>query len=123
MQFYRDGNLLTRTADLPLDTPFPPGVPRERFSNNFNMSYQLMPLGSVFAARVTRLLTRDSPLQAVRLKPKGNLVHLEPGDMIVLIDGERIRNDQDVAKHYQKTDIVFIDVRTGMVLSGSVNLP
>jgi hypothetical protein len=113
VRFYRGGQMETRVADLPLETPFPPGVPKELFAQNFVMSYHLIPFGKQFGARITRLLTNNSPLKAVRMVP---------GDRIVLIDGELIHSPRDVENHGRETVIIYIDVRTGLVKRAVVNL-
>jgi hypothetical protein len=114
VQFYRNGELLTRWGDLPRETPFPPDVPRELYSQNFVTSFQLIPFGKDYGARITRILAGNSPL-----KPIG----LEPGDMIVRIDGQRIGSATDVANHVLETEVIFIDVRTGLLKGAKVNLP
>jgi C-terminal processing protease CtpA/Prc len=114
VDFLRDGKPETRTADLPRETPFPPGVPPEQFSRNFVMSFQLIPFGKHYGARITRMLTDASPLK------RGGL---ETGDTIVLIDGQLIDSAQDVANHARETDVVYIDVRTGLLKKANVNLP
>lgn len=43
--------------------------------------------------------------------------------MIVLIDGQRVCKPEDVLNHVQVTDLVFINVRTGLPQSGRVVLP
>jgi hypothetical protein len=114
VQFYRDGELQTRWADLPRETPFPPDVPPELYSQNFVMSYQLIPFGKSYGARITRILANNSPLRPVGM---------EPGDIIVRIDGERISSAQDVANHSRETEIIFFDVRTGLPKRENVQLP
>jgi hypothetical protein len=115
VNFYRGGRLMTTMADLPQETPFPSGVPTERYSRKFVMSYQLIPFGDKkFAARVTRLLANESPLKAHGFAP---------GDMIVKLDGDWIGSDQDVANHFGRTEIIYLDVRTGLLKQKFAQLP
>jgi hypothetical protein len=114
IKFDRNGQTKTLVADLPRETPFPPGVPKELYARNFAMSYQLMPIGKKFGARITRILPVNSPL-----KP----ADLVPGDILVLIDDEPIGSPRDVENHVRDTKIIYVDVRTGLVKKANVTLP
>jgi hypothetical protein len=116
VQFFREGRTETRVADLPVETPFPPDVPRELYSQKFLTSYQLMPFGKACGMRISRMLARTSPLAAAS-------PNIEVGDVIVLIDGQRIASAQDVESHFRETEIIFLSVRTNLPRRAVVKLP
>jgi hypothetical protein len=62
------------------------------------------------------MLARTSPLAAAR-------PNIEVGDVIVLIDGQRIGSAQDVESHFRETEIILLSVRTNLPRRAVVNLP
>ncbi len=50
-------------------------------------------------------------------------LRLEPGDTICLLDSLPIRMAVDVMNHHARTDVVFINVRTGKPQSAVMELP
>ncbi len=103
-----------RTADLPAFTRYPPGVPTEHFTPNLGLYYQLVPFESAMGARLSRYPAAGSAFLAHRL---------EPGDMIVDLDGQLIRGPGDVANHRGGTTFRYVNIRTGLIQSGQVSLP
>jgi S1-C subfamily serine protease len=50
-------------------------------------------------------------------------LELEPGDIIVRLDGMQLNNPNDVLNHFDQTSMVFINVRTGQPQTADVVLP
>jgi hypothetical protein len=65
-------------------------------------------------ARLSRYPTANSAFAAHRL---------EPGDMLIDLDDQPIRNTDDVANHRFRTSFRFVNIRTGLIQAGEVNLP
>ncbi len=104
----------TRWVDLPAFNNYPPGVPTEQFASNLGLYYQLVAFGSAMGARLSRYPTANSAFAALRL---------EPGDMLIDLDDQPIRNTDDVANHRFGTTFHFVNIRTGLIQAGQVNLP
>jgi hypothetical protein len=81
---------------------------------NLGIYYVLYPYGASMGARLTRYPVAGTACAGLRL---------EPGDMIVALDGQPIRTHADVTNHVDRTTLQFIDVRTGKPRSVEVNLP
>jgi S1-C subfamily serine protease len=96
----------------------PPGqaqaTANDLFAANLGIFYQLVPYKGAFAARLTRYPVAGSPASQLQL---------EPGDMIVSLDGRAIHDASDVHSHVSRTDFVFVNVRTGLPQSGAVFIP
>jgi hypothetical protein len=84
------------------------------YAANLGICYVLYPYGQAMGARVTRHPRAGTPCAGLRL---------EPGDMIISLDGQPIRSHNDVASHVARTTIQFIDVRTGQMRTADVLLP
>jgi S1-C subfamily serine protease len=101
--------------ELPADTPLPSNVPQELFAANLGTHYQLIPLGNGrYGARLSRTARTNTPAGVLRL---------ERGDMITRLDGEPIRSENDLVRHYSSTGVDFIDIRTGQARTGNLQLP
>jgi hypothetical protein len=81
---------------------------------NLGIYYVLYPYGGSMGVRLTRYPVAGSACAGLRL---------EPGDMIVSLDGQPIRTHADVASHVDRTALQFINVRTGQPSSVEVILP
>jgi hypothetical protein len=88
---------------------------REYFARNLSMYYVTIgnPDGT-FGLRVTRPPAADSPVG------RGGI---ELGDVIVALDEMPIRTSDDVARHFGRTTIVLIDVKTGQPQQTVIELP
>ena len=84
------------------------------YAANLGIYYVLHPYGGGTGARLTRYPVAGTACAGLRL---------EPGDMIVSLDGQPIRTHTDVSNHVDRTTLQFIDVRTGQPRSVEVNLP
>jgi hypothetical protein len=78
------------------------------------VTYQLVPYGQAFGAKLTRAPEPNSP--AAKLM-------LEPGDMLISLDNLPIRGPQDVTNHIDQTTIVFINIQTNQPQTAVVTLP
>ena len=103
-----------RWVDLPAFNNYPPGVPTEQFASNLGLYYQLVAFGSAMGVRLSRYPTANSAFAVLRL---------EPGDMLIDLDDQPIRNIDDVANHRFGTTFHFVNIRTGLIQAGEVNLP
>jgi S1-C subfamily serine protease len=99
-----------QTAELDLG----PSTIVDHFAANLGIYYVLYPHGGSMGARLSRYPVAGTACSGLRL---------EPGDMIVSLDGQPIRTHADVANHIDRTTLEFIDVRTGERRSYQVNLP
>ena len=70
--------------------------------------------GNIHGVRLTRYPVPQSP---------ASLLQLEPGDMIISMDGLPFYTPNDVDSHYGQTSMIFINIRTNMPQSGNVYLP
>jgi hypothetical protein len=86
----------------------------DHFAANLGVYYVLYPYGASMGARLSRYPVAGTACAGLRL---------EPGDMIVSLDGQPIRTHADVVNHIDRTTLQFIDVRTGALRSHEVNLP
>lgn len=91
--------------------PLPGG---DFYAANLGITYQLDPYGRSFGARLT---------QYPRPGSAASQLQLEPGDMIVRLDGQEINGPNDVLNHYARTDVVFVNIRTGRPQAGVVFIP
>lgn len=82
----------------------PPAPKPEAFAKNLGVFYERLPNpDGTFAAKVLRA-TADSVAAA------GGI---EPGDIILALDGMPFRTEEDVLNHVDQTTVTLIDVRTG----------
>jgi C-terminal processing protease CtpA/Prc len=81
---------------------------------NYGLCYVLVPHGAALGARVSRYPIAGSPCAGIGL---------EPGDMIITIDGAPICGHRDVAAHVGRTALEILDVRTGQRRRASITLP
>ena len=84
------------------------------YAANLGIYYVLYTYSGGTGARLTRYPVAGTACAGLRL---------EPGDMIVSLDGQPIRTHTDVSNHVDGTTLQFIDVRTGQSRSVEVNLP
>jgi hypothetical protein len=87
---------------------------REFFAPNIGIRFRLVPVGSAAGARLTQDPVPGSGAAALRL---------EPGDIIYNLDGLPIRDAVDVMNHHGRTDVSFINVRTGGAQADVMMLP
>jgi Caspase domain len=87
---------------------------REYFAPNIGIFFRLVTVGDAAGARLTRDPVAGSGAAQLRL---------EPGDTIYLLDSLPIRMAVDVMNHHARTDVVFINVRTGKPQAGVMVLP
>jgi hypothetical protein len=89
-------------------------VRREFFAPNIGIRFQMVPVGGAAGARLTQ-----DPI------PGGGASQLqvEPGDTIYNLDGLPIREAVDVMNHHGRTEVSFINIRTGRPQAGVMNLP
>jgi hypothetical protein len=91
-----------------------PSFIADHYAANIGIHYVLYPYGGTMGARLSRYPVAGTPCAGLRL---------EPGDMIVSLDGQPIRTHADVTNHIDRTTLQFIDVRTGKLRYEEVNLP
>jgi S1-C subfamily serine protease len=91
-----------------------PAPSQDNYAPNLGISYQLVPYGGAFGARLTRNPASGSPAAQLQL---------EPGDMITTLDNQPIYGPNDVLNHSAYTTVVFVNVRTGRPQSGAVFIP
>ena len=91
--------------------PVPSG---DLFATNLGISYQLVPYGRAYGARLTQDPIAGSPAAQLQL---------EPGDLITTLDGQPIYGPDDVLNHTAHTTLVFVNIRTGRPQSGAVFIP
>src|SRR4051812_46405463 len=91
-----------------------PALRQDQFAANLGISYQFVPYGGAFGARLTRHPVPGSPAAQLQL---------EPGDMITMLDGQPIYGPADVLNHSAYTTVIFVNVRTGQPQSGAVFIP
>jgi S1-C subfamily serine protease len=84
------------------------------FAGNLGISYQLVPYGRAYGARLTGYPNPGSPAAQLQL---------EPGDMIIQLDNQLIYGPNDVLNHVARTTVVFVNIRTGRPQSGVVYIP
>lgn len=80
-------------------------------------TYQQVPYpsqSSSFGARLTRYPIPGSPAASLQL---------EPGDMVVSLDNLPISSPNDVLGHRYDTNMVFVNIRTGLPQSANVYIP
>jgi len=87
---------------------------REFFAPNIGIRFRLVPVGGAAGGRLTQDPVPGSGAAQLRL---------EPGDIIYNLDGLPIREAVDVMNHHGRTDVSFINVRTGGAQSGVMMLP
>ena len=86
----------------------------DSYAANLGICYVLYPYHGGVGARLTRYPVAGTACAGLRL---------EPGDMIITLDGQPVRTHADVANHLAQTTLEFIDVRTGQTRSAQVTLP
>lgn len=91
-----------------------PATSQDRFAANLGISYQLVPNGNAYGARLTRYPVAGSPAAQLQL---------EPGDMITSLDNLPIYGPTDVLNHSAYTTVVYVNIRTGRPQSGAVFIP
>jgi hypothetical protein len=87
---------------------------REYFAPNIGIQFRMVDVGGATGARLTRNPALGSGAAQLRL---------EPGDTIYNLDGLPIREAVDVMNHHGRTDVSFINVRTGRPQAGVMLLP
>jgi hypothetical protein len=87
---------------------------REYFAPNIGIFFRMVRVGGAAGALLTRYPAPGSGAAQLQL---------EPGDTIYNLDGLPIREAVDVMKHYSRTDVSFINVRTGRPQAGVMILP
>lgn len=83
----------------------------ERYAANLGIWYRLEPYGGAFGARLTRYPQAGSAAAQLQF---------EPGDMIIRLDGQWLYGPNDVLGHVARTDVEFINIRTGRPQSAVV---
>ncbi len=97
-----------------LGEPLQQHAQREHFAPNIGIYFKLVSVGDAAGARLTRDPVAGSGAAQLRL---------EPGDTIYLLDSLPLRMAVDVMNHHARTDVVFINVRTGKPQSEVMELP
>jgi S1-C subfamily serine protease len=98
----------------------PPPGPRGRgpatfVADNLGIRYLPIPLNDgAFGLRLTAAPAPGSPAAQLRLNP---------GDMVLALDGQPITNPNDLLTHINQTTVDFVNATTNTVLRGVVNLP
>jgi hypothetical protein len=87
---------------------------REYFAPNIGIHFRLVRAGGAAGARLTR-----NPLPGSGAAQ----LQLEPGDTIYNLDSLPIREAVDVMNHHGRTEVSFINVRTGRPQGGVMLLP
>lgn len=90
---------------LPGQPSFAP-VPADAYSPALGIYYQFVPYGQSWGARLTRYPVAGSAMQQIQL---------EPGDMIVALDGQWIQGPQDLESHVNQTAVDLINIRTNQL--------
>jgi hypothetical protein len=116
-----DKKTLKLLLDQPTQSPqaFSLGLPvgassaGEHLAGNLGVFYELKPFQGAFGARLTRSPVAGSPAAALGL---------EPGDMITSLDDIPFREPIDLQVHYARTNLVFVNIRTGQPQAAVVEL-
>ena len=118
------GNQIGRSAELTAgqrsDQPSvppgsPPGAARPLFAKNLGIYYVVVNGGNgTFGLRLTAAPVNGSPVSQLSL---------DPGDVILALDGQRFSNAFDVANHFDQTTVDYFDAATNAVQRGNINLP
>ena len=87
---------------------------RDYFAPNIGIAFRLVRVGGAAGARLTRVPEPGSGAAQLQL---------EPGDTIYNLDGLPIREAVDVMNHHGRTDVSFINIRTGQPQAGVMILP
>ena len=116
-------SVLRRNSPVPFFSVSPPLLPsyrnllswdREYDAPNIGMRFRLVKVGGAAGAQLTRYPAPGSGAAQLLL---------EPGDIIYNLDFLPIREPVDVMNHHGRTDVSFINVRTGQPQAGVMILP
>ena len=50
-------------------------------------------------------------------------IQLEPGDIIIMLDGQPLRSPEDVRAHFAETTVQFLDIKTGKIRLSTAYIP
>ncbi len=113
--FGAPGGLPAPPVGMPPQPPPGPAPAQELFAGNLGMVYTPVRYSDgTFGARVTRPPDAGTPAAALGL---------EPGDVIVMLDGQRFRTPDDVLAHRYQTTVTLVNVRTNGLQTMNVLLP
>ncbi len=101
-------------APRQIPTPRAPMPGSGQVAPNLGITYQFVPYGRAFGARLTAAPTYGSPAASIGL---------EPGDLIYALDNQYLRAPADLLAHVGPTTIDFVNVRTGRPQRNVVYVP
>jgi S1-C subfamily serine protease len=84
--------------------PYYAPPPTNQYAANLGITYRLERYGNAQGARLTQYPVAGSPASQIQL---------EPGDMIIALDGQPIYGPNDLLNHTAQTSVQFINIRTG----------
>lgn len=100
---------------MPPPPSYGPAPVQELFAANLGMvSTPIRYADGTFGARVTRPPDPGTPAATLGL---------EPGDVLVMLDGQRFRTPDDVLAHRAQTSVTLVNVRTNALQTMTVMLP
>jgi hypothetical protein len=83
-------------------------------SDRLGIEYQLKPYRGHSGVKLTRSPAAGSPFLRVQ-RPSGEVIYLEPGDLIVRLDDQVIDGPSDLEAHIRETRVEIVNVRNGLV--------
>lgn len=105
---------IPQPAQAPAQAARAPLPGSDIYAPNLGIYYLLEPYGRALGARLRRYPVPGSAASQLQL---------EPGDMIISLDNQLIYTPNDVLAHVARTDVVFVNIRTGRPQAGVVMIP
>ncbi|MEW4569475.1 PDZ domain-containing protein [Tautonia sp. JC769] len=94
--------------------PYYAPPPTNQYAANLGITYRLERYGNAQGARLTQYPVAGSP---------AGQIQLEPGDMIIALDGQPIYGPNDLLNHSAQTSVQFVNIRTGRPQTNWVYIP
>ncbi len=110
----RTGRVQAYNVTIPEQTPRPEWLPASQYAANLMVNYHFVDLQGQLGAWVAHAPRAGSPLAPLQL---------DPGDMIVALDGQPFHSPVDLRQHVGVTTVEFINIRTGQRQTGTIRLP
>lgn len=94
------------------------------FASNLGVSYQLVRMqNGTLGARVEKQPQDGVPATRIQVSGTSGYTYLEPGDIILNLDGMPFQSPNDVLGHRQQTTIRFQDGRSNQTMDGVLFIP